>query len=162
MCSVYFVVAEAAHNTEILSGNLCLVKLMSGKNSALTAQDETAGEFSVELVVPSATSCIAAGLMDVFHVRKVRLFDHFRVGRILETIDIVNIACCMELRHEQGITVPELCFYERSVEFLESQRTELVFYRFKKLNVRICTSGNDACRLNTDVVCAECAVFPVA
>ena len=66
----------------------------------------------------------------------------------------------MELRHEQGVSVPEFCFYKRTVKFLETKRTKLVFYRFKELNIRICASRNNACRLKGNVIATECAFFP--
>ena len=47
----------------------------------------------------------------------------------------MNVPCRMELRHEQGIHVPELGFHERAPHFLESHAHELGLDRIEKFAI---------------------------
>ena len=145
---VNLVIAETAGNSEVFARNFCLVQLVGGQNRALAAHNETACEFSVETVVPAAASGSTAVFVYCANVGQIRLFNALCVCRSLDTVDIVDVAGRMELRHEQRITVPKLSLYERTIEFLEAERTELVLDRLKELHVRVGSAGNDSCRRN--------------
>ena len=57
------------------------------------------------------------------------------MSRIFDSVNIVDVAGSMELWHEESVTVPEFCLYERTVEFLEAKRAKLVLNMLKELNI---------------------------
>ena len=162
MRRVDFIVAEAAHDAEILPRYFSFVELVRGENGTLTSQNEAPRKLRVEAVIPSAASRISSVFMDAFDVRQVGFFDRFCMRRIFDAIHVVDVTRRVELRHKERISVPEFGFDERAVELLKAERRKFVFYRFEKLHVGIRSAGDDARGRNRDVVRAESSAFPVA
>ena len=133
---------------------------MCRKNRSLTAENQALCKLMVKCVIPSATSCISTVFMNVCNICKIWLFNFFCMCRIFYAVNVMNITCCMELRHKQSITIPKFSFYQRPVEFLKTKCCKFIFDRFKELDIRICPAWYDSCRRNRNVVSTESSVFP--
>ena len=57
--------------------------------------------------------------------------------RFFHEIHIVDIPGGMELRHVQGVHVPELVLHERAAHFFKAHADKFVLYEIEKLLVRM-------------------------
>ena len=76
---VYFIVAEAARNTEVFARDFCLCQLMCGQYRALAAEQELSGKISVKVIVPAAASAVPARFMNFRNTGKEGFLDSFGV-----------------------------------------------------------------------------------
>ena len=82
------------------------------------------------------------------------------MARFLDEIDIMNVPGRMELRHEQGIHVPELRFDQRPPHLLESHAHELGFDRIEKFAIGMFFPGRNSRRAQTDRVLSKSLLTP--
>ena len=96
----------------------------------------------VELVSPTAASCVSAVFMGSGHVIKPWLLDLSAMYRILYIVDIMDITGRMELWHKQGVSVPELVLHKWSVEFFETKSCKLVLHPLQIVAICVVTARN--------------------
>ena len=81
--------------------------------------------------------------MGVGYVGKPRLLDLPAVSWFLDVVDVMDVSGAVELWHEEGVSVPELVLYERSVELLESKGCKLVLDPLDVVSVWIVSAWNE-------------------
>ncbi len=78
----------------------------------------------------------------------------------LDEIDVMNVPRRMELRHEQGIHIPELRFDQRPPHFLESHAHKFGLDRVEKFAIGMFLSSSDTRRAQTDRVLPKSLLTP--
>jgi len=141
---------------------LAVGSFLRREDGALAAEDEALREVAVEAVVPAAAARGTAVLVGLRDRREVGLLDELGLAGLGDLVDVVDVARGVELRHEQGVAVPEVGLDKRAVEFLEAEGAQFVLDAFEEADVRICPSGDDSRRLDGYVVSAEGPLLPVA
>src|SRR5580765_520134 len=61
--------------------------------------------------------------------------------RFLDEVDVMNVPCRMELRHEECVHVPEFCLDKRTPHFLESHAHEFCLHGIEKLTIGMPFAG---------------------
>src|SRR4029078_11098498 len=84
-----------------------------------------------------------------------RFWNRRGMSRFLDKVDVMDVACRMELRHEEGVHVPELGFNERAPHFLKSHAHEFGLHGIEKLAIRMSFARCNARCAKTDRVLAE-------
>src|SRR5437867_2101925 len=77
------------------------------------------------------------------------------MSRFFDKVDVMDVTCRMELRHEEGIHVPEFGLHERAPHFLESHAHEFCFHRIEKLAIGMPFARRNPWRAKTDRVLTE-------
>src|SRR5437879_8340764 len=75
--------------------------------------------------------------------------------RFLNEVDVMNVPCRMELRHEEGVHVPEFCLNKRTPHLLESHAHEFRLHGIEKLTIGMPFARRNPWRAKTDRVLTE-------
>src|SRR6056297_3953101 len=94
------------------------------------------------------------------HLIEVGLLNFAGVARFVNVIDIVNIPGTVKLRHKQGIPVPELRLYQRTIKLLEAEGSQLVLYPMKILTIRITPPQQHPVRRSLNIVLTKTLPLP--
>src|SRR2546428_13260229 len=84
------------------------------------------------------------------------------MARFLDDVHVVGLAGQVELRHEEGVRVPEFVFDQPATHLLEPHADELGFDQVEELPVGMLLAGRDAGRLQADCVFSKAFVSPTA
>src|SRR4029079_3689121 len=84
-----------------------------------------------------------------------RLRNGRGMGRLLDKIDVMDVARWVELRHEKSIHVPEFRLDQAPAHLLEAHTHQLRLHRIQKFAVRMLLSDSDAWRTEVDGVFPE-------
>ena len=84
------------------------------------------------------------------------------MGRILDEIDVMDVAGRMELRHEQCVHVPEFGLDERASHFLKSHADQFRLDLVEKLAIGMFFPDADSRRAQADGVFSESFRSPAA
>ena len=113
---------------------------------ALASQDESPRALFIEVVAPPGGTRVAAVPMRRRDAGKEGFGNLRYMRRFLDEIDVVDVPRRMELRHVEGVHVPEFGFDQRSAHFLESHAHQLGFHAIEKFAVGMTFAGCDAGR----------------
>src|SRR4029078_527830 len=84
-----------------------------------------------------------------------RFWNRRRMSRFLNKVDVMDVACRMELRHEEGIHVPEFGLHDRAPIFMDSHTHELGLHGVEKLAIGMPFTRRNPWRAKTDGILAE-------
>ena len=144
MRGINLVIAKTAGHGKIFAGDQWIRRQGASRHGrALAAQNQATGPFLVIAVPPSAGTGGPAGLMGGGHLREKRFGDRLCVGRGFHEVDVVNGPRRMELRHIQGIHVPEFGFDQRASHLLKAHADQFMFDQVQKFPVRMPPSRRD-------------------
>ncbi len=99
---------------------------------------------------------------------RLRDFAQKRLGNLrgmsgmLDKVDVVNVTGRMELRHKQGIHVPEFGLDERPAHLLKSHTDQLRLHRIKEFPVRMLFAYRDSRCTEIDGVFSESLGSPAS
>src|SRR2546425_685663 len=127
---------------------------------ALATEHQAARPHAVEGVTPTARSRVAAVLMHGGDLGEERLGNRGGGARVLDEVHVVGLAGRVELRHEEGVHVPELVFDQPAAHLLEPHAHELDFDQIEELPVGMLLAGRDAGRFEGDRILAKAPLAP--
>ncbi len=99
---------------------------------------------------------------------RLRDFAQKRLGNLrgmsgmLDKVDVVDVTGRMELRHKQGIHVPEFGLDERPAHLLKSHTDQLRLHRIKEFAVRMLFPNRDSRCTEIDGVFSESLRAPAS
>ena len=113
------------------------------------------GPLDVECVLPAGRPRHASVAMGAGHPREKRLGDVRGVGRLLDEIDVMDVARWVKLRHKKGIHVPKFRLHQGPTHLLEAHTHQLGLHRIQKFAVRMLLPNSDPRRTEIDGVFSE-------
>ena len=153
---VHLIVAEAARDGEIFAGRLRAGRQRAGRyGGALASQDESPRALFIEVVAPPGGTRVATVPMRRRDAGEEGFGDLRYMRRFLDEIDVVDVPRRMELRHIEGIHVPEFGLDQRPAHFLESHADQLGFHAVEEFPVGMALAGRDTGRPQADGVFPE-------
>src|SRR6185437_3391918 len=99
--------------------------------------------------------------MHLSDTRQERLVQDCSMAGLFDEIDVMNVPGRMELRHEQGIHVPELRFDQRTPHLSKPHAHELGFYGIEEFTIGVLLPGSDTRRAQTDCVLSKSLLTPI-
>ena len=158
---VHLVVSEAPRDRKVLARHVRRRgQRACGDGRALATEHQAARPHAVEGVTPTARSRVAAAFMHGRDLGQERLGNWDGVAWVLDEVHVVGLAGRVELRHEEGVHVPELVFDQPAAHLLEPHAHELDFDQIEELPVGMLLAGRDAGRFEGDRVLAKAPLAP--